>query len=85
VDQNTGDADILILTLATGVIERIEMEGQQLWPAWSPQGDLIAFSSNHEGADFEIYTMNADGGNVVRRTTNGVNDLRPAWLIRPVQ
>jgi Tol biopolymer transport system component len=61
------------------------MEGQQLWPAWSPDGDLIAFSSNHEGADFEIYTMDPDGGNVVRRTNNGVNDLRPAWLIRPVQ
>jgi Tol biopolymer transport system component len=85
IDHNTGEADILILTISTGVIERIEMEGQQLWPAWSPDGDLIAFSSNHEGADFEIYTMDPDGGNVVRRTNNGVNDLRPAWLIRPVQ
>jgi len=55
------------------------------WPSWSPDGDLIACASNHEGDDFEIYTMDGDGGGVVRRTDNGFNDLRPAWLLRPVQ
>ncbi len=84
IDANTGDADIMILDLDTGVLQRIEMPGQQLWPAWSPEGDLIAFASNHEDSDFEIYTMDVDGGNVARRTENGVNDLRPAWLIRPL-
>jgi len=85
IDQNTGDADIMILSVDTGLLERIAMPGQQLWPAWSPEGDLIAFSSNHEGEDFEIYTMTIDGSDVLRRTDNGVNDLRPAWLLRPVE
>ena len=86
-DINTGDADIMILNVSTGALTRIEMPGQQLWPSWSPDptDQLIAFSSNHEDDDFEIYTMEPDGGNVVRRTTNGVDDFRPAWLIRPVQ
>jgi TolB protein len=35
-------------------------------PAWSPDGERIAFSSNR-GGDFDIYVMNADGSNAVRR------------------
>jgi Tol biopolymer transport system component len=85
IDVNTGDADIVILNLTSGALQTISMPGQQLWPSWSPEGDLIAFSSNHETEDFEIYTMRPDGSEVVRRTDSALNDLRPAWLIRPVQ
>jgi Tol biopolymer transport system component len=85
IDVNTGDADIVILNLSTGTLQTISMPGQQLWPSWSPEGDLIAFSSNHETDDFEIYTMRPDGTEVVRRTDSPLNDLRPTWLIRPVQ
>jgi Tol biopolymer transport system component len=83
-DATTGDADIAILTLATGVVEVIRRPGQQINPSWSPLGDLIAFSSNEDGGgDFEVYTMAADDhSNVVRRTNNGLNDLRPTWLKR---
>jgi TolB protein len=85
VDHDTGEADIIILTISTGALQRISMPGQQLWPSWSPEGDVIAFSSNHETEDFEIYTMRPDGTEVVRRTDSALNDLRPTWLIRPVQ
>jgi Tol biopolymer transport system component len=83
-DVNTGEGDIVILTIGTGALQTVHLPGQQLTPAWSPDGSLIAFASNHDGdADLEIYTMNADGTDVRRRTTNGVFDLRPAWLLRP--
>jgi TolB protein len=82
-DVNTGDVDIVILTVSTFAIQTLRLPGQQLTPAWSPDGSLIAFASNHEGdADLEIYTMNADGGDVRRRTTNGTFDLRPTWLLK---
>jgi TolB protein len=84
IDVNTGEADIVILNLSTRAVQTISMPGQQLWPSWSPEGDLIAFSSNHETDDFEIYTMRPDGSEVVRRTDSALNDLRPTWLIRPV-
>jgi hypothetical protein len=46
-------------------------------PAWSPDGRLIAFSSNRTGAR-EIWTINAPGGgNPVQRTTSG--GRRPDW------
>lgn len=48
-------------------------------PAWSPDGAKIAFVSNRDGADFELYVMNADGGNPVRLTADGLDDRMPAW------
>ena len=86
INATTGEADITIVNLSTAVVQVIELPGQQLWPAWSPDptNQLIVFSSNHEGPDFELYTMRPDGSNVVRRTDNGVNDLRATWILRPV-
>lgn len=46
-------------------------------PAWSPDGQRLAFSSNR-GGGWAIYVMNADGSNVVRRTS-GHYDTGPAW------
>ena len=38
----------------------------------------VAFHSNRDG-NFEIYTVDADGGNDTRLTTNPADDLSPAW------
>ena len=49
--------------------------------AWSPDGELIVFSSNRD-VNFEIYTMNAgDGSDVTRLTFTGLGeaDLRADW------
>ena len=83
-DVNTGESDIVVLTHTTGVIATIRLAGQQLAPAWSPDGELIAFASNHEdvAGDLEIYTMRPDGTELRRRTDNGTFDLRPTWLLR---
>ncbi len=47
-------------------------------PAWSPDGEEIAFSSNRDGA-FQIYVMNADGTKVRPLTTGSANNTGPAW------
>ena len=62
------------------------------WPSWSPDGTRIAFSSTRydpgigtcePGSDLrcptDIYTVDADGGNVTRLTTDSVADYQPAW------
>ena len=52
--------------------------GRDCLPAWSPDGKLIAFSSNRDGKP-GIFVMNADGSGVKRLTsTTGVDDW-PAW------
>jgi hypothetical protein len=51
-----------------------------LFPALSPDGTKIAFSSNRHGVlNFEIYVMNADGAGVTRLTNNSSLDVSPAW------
>lgn len=48
-------------------------------PAWSLDGSKIAFVTNRDGADRELYTMNADGSNPLRLTSDTLDDHMPAW------
>ena len=47
------------------------------WPAWSPNGKWIAFTSDRAG-DKNIYRMDIDGENVKQLTKQG-NCFEPAW------
>jgi TolB protein len=49
-------------------------------PAWSPDGEQLAFSSDRDG-DSEIYVMNRDGSHLVQLTKNSGYDGRPRWSI----
>ena len=46
------------------------------WPAWSPDGKLIAFTSNREGQP-QIYVMNADGSGKKQVTSNRASNFAP--------
>jgi TolB protein len=52
--------------------------GRNMEPAWSPDNTTIAFVSMRDG-NFEIYTMNRDGSNVVRLTNNIAIDMSPSF------
>jgi Tol biopolymer transport system component len=47
-------------------------------PAWSPDGQHIAFRSDRD-AQPEVYVMNADGSNQTRLTTDPGEDVQPSW------
>jgi Tol biopolymer transport system component len=69
-------------------IAGVRCRGAQRAPAWSPDGNLIRFVSNHEIIDnkagvFQVYTLRADGSDVIRRTSDGVDKQNPAWIRRP--
>lgn len=52
---------------------------QQPQPAAAPLvATKIAFASDRDG-NFEIYTMDADGGGLARLTENNSEDFSPAW------
>ena len=49
-------------------------------PAWSPVlGGKIAFASIRAGGNYDIYTMNADGSDPTRLTTDGGVEFGPSW------
>ena len=54
-------------------------------PSWSPNGKRIVFFSNRDGhvmggiPTFEIYVMDADGGNLQRLTNDPNDDRSPSW------
>jgi len=60
-DDATGRFDIVTLDLASGKLTRItQNQGNNEEPTWSPNGRVLAFSSNRPGGQ-GIYLANADG------------------------
>jgi Tol biopolymer transport system component len=49
------------------------------FPAWSPDGKRIAFTSVVEGTTTDIFVENADGSGQVRITNDPNNDAYPNW------
>ena len=52
--------------------------GLQAEPTWSPDGRLIAYSSDRAG-NFDIWVQQADGSNAVQVTKNPAHDWQPDW------
>jgi len=64
----------------TGVQRLTNNTNEDLYPTWSPDGELIAFQSDRDG-DFDIYVTNSDGsGREQRVTDNRVEDWGPVWM-----
>jgi len=98
VSERDGNEEIY-LTLAPHASAGVNPDGANLlrlthnkaedwFPAWSPDGKRIAFSSNRDG-NHEIYVMpapgpqakvNADGSDQKRLTNNNAEDWGPVWM-----
>jgi TolB protein len=59
------------------IVQLTNNAGNNEHPTWSPDGKLIAFSSNRSGT-YQIYIMRKDGANVTRITNSGENTA-PTW------
>ncbi len=66
-----------IVSLVDGKTTRLTT-GWDNTPAWSPRGDLIAFTGFETG-DFEIYTIHSDGTGLRQLTHTHGNDAHPIW------
>jgi Tol biopolymer transport system component len=73
--------DISVVVVATGVVTALTTNpDRDQDPAWSPTRDEIAFGSARDLAgSMEIYLMDANGGDLRRRTDHPALDVQPSW------
>lgn len=62
----------------TGLQQLTTSPAQDQDAAWSPDGSRIAFASNRSGA-FQIYVMDAAGGNITQITMAYASAKEPSW------
>ena len=77
--NQSGTAQIHIATLDGSLSMALTSENTNAAPAISPDGTMIAFSSNRLDDDFEVFVMDIDGSNVTRITDSPGIDGHPAW------
>jgi Tol biopolymer transport system component/DNA-binding winged helix-turn-helix (wHTH) protein len=62
------------------IIPLTSYPGEEIYPALSPDGNMLAFSWNGEKEDnFDIYVKLLDSGAPMRLTTNPADDFSPVW------
>jgi Tol biopolymer transport system component len=76
--QAGGNSGLFILDVQTRAVRLLTSGGHENFPAWSPKGDRIAFTSDRSG-DYEIYSIKPDGTGVKQLTHSPGNEGHNAW------
>lgn len=74
-----GDKDIFLLNLAANTILRLTNGGNNNSPAWSSDGQWVAYNSLRNGGQADIYIMRADGSDERQLTNDPEPDWQPQW------
>jgi Tol biopolymer transport system component len=53
--------------------------GDDVQPAWSPDGGKIVFASNRSGGDYDLYAVASGGGRASALTHNSLDETHPSW------
>lgn len=70
--------NIYLISIDGNNVQQLTLDGDNLAPSFSPDGNWIAFTSYRDG-DNDIYAMRPDGTNVINLTQNSGSDYQPRW------
>jgi TolB protein len=77
--QRSGPVEgIWALDVAAGAMSFVPHTEDGFQPAWSPDGDWIAFSRD-SGGDAELWKVRTDGSDLTQLTNNAAEDWEAAW------
>jgi TolB protein len=81
VSDQDGEPNIWVMDLDGGEpVNLTQHDAQDHSPAWSPDGEWIAFASVRDSLYWELYAMRPDGSEVQRLTWwEDASDLSPSW------
>ena len=82
VDKNKGDADLWLVPTKPGKARQLTSDaGNDSTPAWSPDGELIAFVSKRgEDKQSQLYVIPVNGGEARRVTNVPTGVIAPKWF-----
>ncbi len=74
-----GYPQIYVMDTSGANLRRLSQGGQCDSPAWSPQGDLVAFTMSEFGGPFDIFTLDVASGAQRRLTWGEGDNENAAW------
>ena len=80
MSDRDGNAEIYVVNAdGSGLTNLTRNPALDQSPAWSTEGDQLAFTSDRDDEEFDIYTMSAGGGEARRLIARARSDHTPAW------
>lgn len=74
---------VRIHDMTTGVTRILANDGRPRWPAWSPQGDAVAFVADASDGRPEVFIAALDGAGLQRVTDNDLDEAMLDWSPPP--
>lgn len=77
--QHSQTSDLYIKPVGSKAVTRLTNDpGQDVMPAFSPDGRRVAFASNRNGS-WDLYVMSTGGGQPIQLTADSGHELHPTW------
>jgi len=76
VDANVGGLGAALMPF---VVQ--QLGGPHFSPAWSPDGNLVAFAARDGNGDYQVFTVWSDGTRIAQRTFLLEQHADPAWIV----
>ncbi len=80
VEVHIDKPDIYVVDVASGAMRQITKDGINRYPAWSPDGKRVLYSSDRTGGKPKIFWQAADGTGTAEQLTFGEHENAPqSW------